>query len=164
MSERIIDLKKQLRELKAGERMAAFTGFSLSLGQGLPPKDGVLKIADFLRPDGSGYLTLTFQLDLGPDLAEHRAVAEAFQRLAAFASRADRVLGQARFGKGFDSMLCMDQGLSEGEVWYTAEVDIYYSGLRGRVRELVEGAILPGLAQIVAVTFEAPNWWEGRKD
>ncbi|KUG27853.1 hypothetical protein ASZ90_002291 [hydrocarbon metagenome] len=160
MTDRIIDLKKQLRELKAGEKMAAFAGFSLDLGEPLGTKDGVLKIADFIRPDGSGYLTVTFQLDLGPDLAEHRAVAQAFQRLSAFASRADHVLGRARFGKGFDYMLCMDQGLSEGEVWYTAEADIYYTGLRGRVRELVTQAVLPGLAAIVPVTFEAANWWD----
>jgi hypothetical protein len=122
--------------------MAAFR-FSLSLGQGLPPQGRVLKIADFLRPDGSGYLTLTFQLRLGPDLAEHRAVAEAFQRLAAFASRPTGSLARP-VRQGFDSMLVHGPGLSEGEVWYTAEVDIYYSGLRGRVRELVEGAICPG--------------------
>ena len=162
MSDRIIDLKKQLRELKAGEKMAAFAGFVLNLGEPFAAKDGVLKIADFIRPDGSGYLTVTFQLDMGPDTAEHRAVAAAFQRLAAFASRADHVLGRARFGKGFDYMLCMDQGVSEGEAWYTAEADIYYTALRGRVRELVTGAVLPGLAEILPVAFEDPNWWEDR--
>jgi hypothetical protein len=164
MTDRIIDLKKQLRELKAGENMAAFAGFALALGEPFPVKDGVLKIADFIRPDGSGYLTITFQLDMGPDPAEHRAVSAVFQRLAAFASRADTVLGKAKFGKGFDYMLCMDQGASEGEVWYTAEADIYYTALRGRVRELVVGAILPGLAEILPVTFEAPNWWGDRAD
>ncbi|MFZ5811528.1 MAG: hypothetical protein ACOY4F_05755 [Thermodesulfobacteriota bacterium] len=164
MSDLVIDLKKQLRELKAGERMAAFAGFSLPLGPDQSAKDGVLKIADFIRPDGSGYLTLTFQLDLGPDIAEHRAVAETFRRLATFASRADRVLGQARLGKGFDSMLCMDQGLAEGEVWFLAEADIYYSSLRGRVRDLVEGTVLPGLSEILGAVFEAPNWWDDRKD
>lgn len=162
MTDRIIDLKKQLRDLKAGENMAAFAGFVLNLGEALPPKDGVLKIAEFIRPDGSGYLTITFQLDMGPDPAEHQALGAAFQRLFTFAARADHVLGRARFGKGFDYMLCMDQGLSEGEVWYTAEADIYYTSLRGRVRELVEASVLPGLAEILPVTFEAPNWWEER--
>jgi hypothetical protein len=58
----------------------------------------------------------------------------------------------------------MDQGLAEGEVWFMAEADIYYSSLRGRVRELVEGAVLPGLSEILGVVFEAPNWWDDRKD
>lgn len=160
MSDRIIDLKKQLRELKAGEKMAAFAGFVLHLGDPVGDKDGVLKIADFIRPDGSGYLTLTFQLDMGPDPAEHNAVGAAFQKLFTFASRADHVMGKARFGKGFDYMLCMDQGVSEGDAWYIAEADIYYTALRGRVRELVGQTVLPGLAAILPVTFEDPNWWE----
>lgn len=161
MADGVIDLKKQLRELKAHEKLAGFAGFALDLGDGGPLKDGVLKIAEFVRPDQSGYLTLTFQTDPDPEPARREALAAVFDRFARFAQAADAATGQARFGQGFEYLMVVSEGLVDGDAWYLVDFDIYYKNLDGRLQTLVETAILPGLAGVMPVTFEPVNWWEG---
>lgn len=160
MAEDVIDLKKQLRELKAHERLSGFTGFSLDLGLGGTPKDGVLKIAEFVRPDGSGYLTLTFQTDVDPQPAARAALAGVFDRFSRFAQAADAVTGAARFGKDFEYIMVVTEGLADGDDWFMVELDIYYKTLAGRLRELIEQSVLPGLAAVMPVRFEPVTWWD----
>jgi len=160
MTDGVIDLIRQLRELKAHEKLAGFTGFSLDLGDGGPAKDGVLKIAEFVRPDRSGYVTLTFQTDPDPEPARREALGAVFDRFARFAQAADAVTGQARFGQGFEYLMVVNSGLCDGDAWFLVEFDIYYKNLDGRLQQLVAQAVLPGLAGVMPVTFEPVNWWE----
>ena len=160
MADGVIDLKKQLRDLKAHEHLAGFTGFRLDLGLGDAPKDGVLKIAEFTRPDGSGYVTLTFQTDPDPEPQRRAALAGVFDRFARFAQAADAVTGAARFGQGFEYIMMASEGLVDGDAWFLVEMDVFYKKLKGRLRELVEKAVLPGLAGVMPVTFEPVNWWD----
>ena len=163
MATGIIDLKQQLRELKAHEKLAGFTGFTLDLGLGGPPKDGVLKIAEFVRPDASGYLTLTLQTDPDPEPEKRAALVAIFDRFSRFAAAADAVSGLARFGQGFQYLMVVSDGLTDGDEWFVVELDIYYARLSGRVRPLVEDSVLPGLATVLPVVFEAVNWWDSEK-
>ncbi|MHC1713592.1 MAG: hypothetical protein AB9872_15700 [Solidesulfovibrio sp.] len=160
MADDIIDLKRQLRELKAHEKLSGFTGFRLDLGLGDAPKDGILKIADFVRPDGSGYITLTFQTDPDPEPAKREALAAIFDRFGLFAQAANSATGAARFGQGFEYMMFVSDGLDDGDAWFMVELDIYYVGLNNRVRALMETSVLPGLGAIMPITFEPVNWWE----
>ncbi|MEA4857259.1 MAG: hypothetical protein AAGU21_07700 [Solidesulfovibrio sp.] len=160
MAEDVIDLKKQLRDLKAHEQLSGFTGFSLDLGLGGAPKDGVLKIAEFVRPDGSGYMTLTFQTDVDPDPASRAALAGVFERFSRFAQAADAATGAARFGRGFEYIMVVSEGLADGDDWFLVELDLYYKNLRGRLRGLVEEAVLPGLAAVLPAGFEPVTWWD----
>lgn len=160
MSDGVIDLKRQLRELKAHEHLAGFTGFGLDLGLGGPVREGVLKIAEFVRPDASGYLTLTFQTDADPEPRNRAALAAVFDRFARFAQAADGVTGAARFGRGFEYIMVVTEGLADGDAWLLVEFDIYYKDLRNRLRGLIENAVLPGLAAVMPVTFEPVSWWE----
>jgi hypothetical protein len=160
MADGVIDLKRQLREIKAHEKLAGFTGFRLDLGDGGPGKDGVLKIAEFLRPDGSGYITLTFQTDPDPEPARRGALVAVFDRFSLFAQAADAATGAKRFGLGFEYVMVVSEGLVDGDVWFVVDCDLYYQKLAGRLRPLVEQAILPGLAGVMPVVFEPVNWWE----
>jgi len=160
MTKDSIDLQRQLRELRAHEKLSGFTGFRLDLGLGGPAKEGVLKIAEFIRPDASGYITLTLQADPDPEPEKRAALAAVFERFARFAAAADAVSGRARFGEGFQYIMIVSEGLTEGDVWFVVEFDIYYQGLAGRIRPLVEDAVLPGLAAVMPIVFEPVNWWE----
>ncbi|MFU2209058.1 hypothetical protein [Solidesulfovibrio sp. C21] len=160
MAEGVIDLKKQLRDLKAHEHLAGFTGFRLDLGLGDAPKEGVLKIAEFVRPDASGYLTLTFQTDPDPEPDRRAALAGLFDRFGRFAQAADAVTGAKRFGQGFEYIMIASQGLADGDPWFVVDMDFYYKNLAGRLRPLIEDAVLPGLAGVMPVTFEPVNWWD----
>ena len=160
MAEDVIDLKQQLRELKAHEQLSGFTGFSLDLGLGGQAKEGVLKIAEFVRPDGSGYLTLTFQTDLDDAPAPRAALAGVFDRFSRFAQAADAASGAARFGQGFEYLMVVSDGLADGDAWFVVELDIYYKSLKGRLRPLIEQSVLPGLAAVMPVRFEPVTWWE----
>lgn len=160
MSQDVIDLKKQLRELKANEQLAGFTGFSLELGLGGPAREGVLKIAEFVRPDHSGYLTLTFQTDADPDPRSRAALTSVFDRFARFAQAADATTGAARFGQGFEYIMIVSEGLADGDALYMVELDIYYKTLAGRTRDLIEGSVLPGLAGVMPIVFEPVTWWD----
>jgi hypothetical protein len=160
MAEDVIDLKKQLRELKAHEQLAGFTGFSLDLGLGGASKEGVLKLADFVRPDNSGYMTLTFQTDVDADPAVRAALAAVFDRFSRFVQAADATTGAARFGRGFEYIMMVSEGLADGDEWFLVELDIYYKSLRGRFRQLIEESVLPGLAAVMPATFEPVTWWD----
>lgn len=160
MAEGVIDLKRELRESKAHEQLAGFTGFSLDLGLGGTAKDGVLKIAVFTRPDNSGYITLTFQTDPDPEPPKRAALAGVFERFSHVVQKTDALTGQARFGRGFEYLMLVSEGLVDGDRWFVVELDIYYKDLRDRVRALVEAAVLPGLSALMPVTFEPVNWWD----
>lgn len=160
MSKEIIDLKRQLRELKAHEQLSGFAGFTLDLGLGAPAKEGVLKIAEFVRPDASGYITLTLQTDADPEVEKRAALAAILERFTLFAAAADETNGQVRFGQGFQYLMVVSEGAAEGDTWVVVEFDMYYRKLAGRVRSLIEQSILPGLAAVLPVTFEPVNWWD----
>ncbi len=160
MAEDVIDLKKQLRELKAHEHLSGFAGFSLDLGLGGPAKEGVLKIAEFVRPDGSGYVTLTFQTEPDDAPKAREALVGLFERFSRFAQAADAATGAARFGQGFEYIMVVSDGLVEGDAWFVVELDVYYKALKGRLRRLIEESVLPGLAAVMPAAFEPVTWWE----
>ncbi len=162
MGNRVIDLKKQLKQVKASERMVAFAGLHLDLGKANPDKDGVLKIADHVRADDSGYLTLTFMIDLDMDRESREMLSGVFTRFARFAERADTAVAvaAARFGTGFEYLMLINDGPDGGDMWFMAEVNLYYKALKGRTRELIETKIIPALAELLPARFEGVNWYE----
>ena len=61
--EEAYDLMEGLLTSKADEHLMGFAGFSRGAHPGVVASEGVLKVSAFHRPDGSGYLTLTFIQD-----------------------------------------------------------------------------------------------------
>jgi hypothetical protein len=67
------DPKKSYLAVKAHEKMIAYVGFGIQVGDDHRSKDGVIKISSFQRPYGGGYITLTFIVDTedGRELKDH---------------------------------------------------------------------------------------------
>ena len=57
MAEQHYDVDLDLRSSKADENMLGFSVFTRTAGLQLAALEGMVKIAAFHRPDGSGYLT-----------------------------------------------------------------------------------------------------------
>jgi hypothetical protein len=122
MSDLVIDLKKQLRELKAGERMAACDSpcpWARTGRPGRSAQDRGLHQAEWF-----GYLTLTFQIDLG------RISRNTGPWPKPSAGSRHSPPGPTRPwpgppGQGVRLHVVHGPGLAEGEVWFMAEADIY---------------------------------------
>ena len=146
------DVTESLLAGKADERMIAFAGFVALAADARGEAEGVLKIAAFTRPDGNGYLTLTFVIDLDAD-TERKGVLQG--RFAALDQ--DRLT--ARLGDDFEMLLDVPLN-SFGALpgFYVEELNIYFRRLAGNERNILEDRLVPLLSDLIGARFEPLDW------
>ena len=141
------DVTESLFSAKANEGMIAFSGFLT--GDASSPCEGVLKISAFRRPDGSGYLTLTFVIDL-------EGGRDGKAGLEARFARADQGTLAERLGPDFDMLLEVPLNpFAESPRFFVDELNLYFTRLAGRERLLLEDRILPVLSDLLVLRFDA---------
>lgn len=146
------DVTESLFSAKANEGMMAFNGFQMRAAAGVPVCQGVLKISAFTRPDGNGYLTLTFLVDLADGPGQRAALTERFRH-------ADQNALAARLGPDFEMLLEMPlNAFTESERFYIEEFNLYFRRLAGRERLLLEGIVIPVLTTLLDVQFDPMDW------
>ena len=150
--ETVYDISKINRSLKTDEKVIAFTGFSIDQDN-QTGKEGVLKISSFLRPDWSGYLTLTFIMDteadsrIQDDLARH------------FSSINENTL-RPHFREDFETVFqCPIEAPSKSPAWYFEEINIYFKMLKEKERHIIEQHLIPALEKMLPFHFEPVEWW-----
>ena len=146
------DITASLLAGKADERMIAFAGCVATATDASGDAEGVLKIAAFTRPDGGGYLTLTFVIDLAPGTTSRSGLQ------GRFAAVGQEVLA-ARLGADFEMLLDVPLN-SFGALpgFYIEELNLYFSRLAGRERIILEGQLIPLLAERIGLRFEPLDW------
>jgi hypothetical protein len=151
----VYDMSKITRSLKTDEKVIAFTGFSIDHDNQLG-NEGVLKISSYSRPDGSGYLTLTFIMDteadsrIQDDLARH------------FSSINENTL-RTHFKTAFETVFqCPMDALSKSPTWYFEEINIYLKMLKGKERQIIEQHLIPALEKMLPFHFDPLEWWDQR--
>ena len=152
------DAHKSYLTLKASEKMIAFAGYVIPLGEDGKTTEGVVKISSFHRPYGGGYLTLTFIVDKGED----EALIDRYQRL--YADLTEDTL-RPLLEKGFERMVKVNlDSLESSRAWYIEEINIYFHAVEGREKVLIEGQLLPAIEKLLPCKFDPVEWWpEGRK-
>lgn len=146
------DVTESLFSAKANEGMIAFSGFEMRAAAGVPACQGVLKISAFNRPDGNGYLTLTFLVDLADGPGKRAALAERFRQ-------ADQNALAAKLGADFEMLLEMPlNAFADAERFYIEEFNLYFRRLAGRERLLLEGVVMPVLSTLLDVRFDPLDW------
>lgn len=149
----VYDLSRITRTLKSNENVIAFTGFSIDSVE-RNAKEGVLKISSFLRPDRSGYLTLTFILDMGNDTSFQEFLASQFSDISENTLR-------PFFREEFETVFhCPIDTISDSPAWYFEEINIYFKTLQGRERRLIEQQLIPALEHTLHFRFDPLEWWD----
>jgi len=151
------DPKKSYLAVKANEKMIAYVGFAISLGETGETKEGVVKISSFQRGYGGGYLTLTFIVDRGQDETLLKQLEQIYTHLT------EEVL-KPLLGLEFERFVKVDlDSLEEIKGWEVEEINVYFRSVAGQEKKLVERIILPALEKTLPFKFEPVEWWpEGR--
>lgn len=148
----VLDLKQAVLDLKADERMIAFTGLTASFPEKGLEFPGVLKVAACTRGDGGGYLTLTFVVDVGEDPSLSGRLA---QRLGALTAEAL----EPYTGAELEMMVAAPLGsLASVGQWCLQEYSFYFHKLRGRERRLLEDLLLPAIRSLLGISFQTTEW------
>ena len=148
-----IDIRKTTLSLKADERMIAFAGFLIMPEKDGRGKEGVLKISAFHRPDGTGYLTLTFIVDTKDDQATREYLARVFKKF-------NETSVKPFFGREMTAFVKVPLDFVTGtEEWYVEELNLYFRSLQGQERHLIENRLVPGLATNLPFSFDPLEWW-----
>ena len=147
------DVTESLLSAKADEGMIAFAGFTVPEADG-SVHEGLLKIAALTRPDGNGYLTLTFMLDLDAGSGQEGASRTRF-------AHADQETLAARLGADFEMLLEMPLNtFAESSRFYIEEMNLYFRRLAGRERRLLEERVIPVLSELLEIRVEPLEWAE----
>ena len=147
------DPKKSYLAVKAHEKMIAYVGFQVRLGEKGVKKEGVIKISSFQRPYGGGYITLTFIVDTedDPELKDH--LKQIFNRL-----RQDSL--EPSLGKNMQKLVTVSlDSLEEIPEWYIEELSIHFSSFGERLDVLIEERLLPALESNLSFSFDPVQWW-----
>ncbi len=146
------DITQSLFSAKASEGMIAFTGFVVADVAHPEGGEGVLKIAAFTRPDGGGYLTLTFVVDLEGNAHQRSELQAQFRRV-------DQEVLTARLGPDFEMLIEVPLNtFAETTQFYVEELNLYFCRLAGRERQLLEDLAIPMLSQILGFRFDPLEW------
>ncbi len=146
------DVTQSLFSAKASEGMIAFAGFSASDAENAAGSEGVLKIAAFTRPDGGGYLTLTFVIDLTGNASQRSELQARFRRV-------DQDALAARLGPDFEMLIEVPLNtFAETTQFYIEELNLYFYRLARFERRLLEDRAIPTLGQLLNFTFEPLDW------
>jgi len=145
--EQAYDLMAGLLASKADERMIGFAGF---IQREAPPGggEGMLKASAFNRPDGSGYLTLTFIQDRG-------------QGAAALLAQVDQEAFRALLGPNFEMLIDIPLDVfATAPDYRVEELNVYFYRLQGREWALLETGVLPALSQLLGLEFKPLQAWQ----
>ncbi|MFZ4791308.1 MAG: hypothetical protein ACOYMW_10540 [Candidatus Competibacteraceae bacterium] len=146
------DVTQSLFSAKASEGMIAFAGFRVCDAENAAGSEGVLKIAAFTRPDGGGYLTLTFVIDLEGNANQRSELQARFRRV-------DQDTLAARLGADFEMLLEVPLNIfAETTQFYIEELNLYFHRLAGRERWLLEDQAIPMLGQLLDFVFDPLDW------
>ena len=145
--EEVYDLMASLVATKADERMIGFAGFSRVAGPGGEAGEGIVKVAAFQRPDGSGYLTLTFIQDR---TAGTRALL----------GQLDQERFRTLLGPDFEMLIEIPLDVfAAAPDFLVEELDVYFHRLQGQERALLETRLLPALSQVCALEIRPLQDW-----
>lgn len=145
--EEVYDLMASLLATKADEQMIGFAGFSRGSGPDEEAGEGLIKVAAFLRPDGSGYLTLTF-------IQDRAAGTEALL------GKLDQEAFRARLGRDCEMLIAIPlDAFAATPDFLVEELDVYFHHLQGQERPLVETRLLPALCQVCALEIKPLQDW-----
>ena len=148
--EEVYDLMEGLLASKADEQMMGFAGFSRGAHPGGGPLEGVLKVSAFHRPDGSGYLTLTFIYDRE-------------QGAGNLLDKPDQEAFRALLGPNFEMLIDIPLNtFSDLSDYVVEELDVYFRHLQGRERDILECSLLPALTQLLGLAFKPLQEWPPR--
>ncbi len=152
MAEQHYDVDLDIRSSKADENMLGFSVFTRTACPKLPALEGMVKIAAFQRPDGSGYLTLTFLID--------RDEAAPLPPSGRWIGPLDEAFLEARLGPRFemamDLMLPQD---SDASPVFIEEMDLYFRPLAEDALAMVAEELFPVLSDCLKLTFEPLEPW-----
>jgi hypothetical protein len=152
------DPKKSYLAVKANEKMIAYVGFTIHLGENHEKKEGVVKISSFQRAYGGGYLTLTFIVDRGED----EKLIEQLEKICA--NLTEKSL-KPLMGKEFERMVKVDLDMLEDiRGWYVEEINVYFRSMAGQEKILVESGLIPALENVLPCKFDAVEWWPEGKE
>ena len=148
--EEVYDLMTSLLATKADEQMIGFAGFSRLAGPEGQAGEGIVKVAAFHRPEGSGYLTLTFIQDR---TAGTRALL----------GKLDQGAFHALLGPDFEMLIEIPlDAFASAPDFLVEELDVYFHHLQGRERHLLETRLLPALCQVCALEVRPLQDWRPR--
>jgi hypothetical protein len=151
------DPKKSYLSVKAHEKMIAYVGFQVRLGETGVKKEGVIKISSFQRPYGGGYITLTFIVDTedNRELKDH--LKQIFNKLT-------QDFLEPSLGKDMQRLVKVSlDSLEEIPEWYIEELSIHFSSFGERLDVLIEERLLPALESNLSFAFDPVQWWPADK-
>jgi hypothetical protein len=147
------DPKKSYLAVKAHEKMIAYVGFQVRLGEKGVKKEGVIKISSFQRPYGGGYITLTFIVDTEADKESKDHLKQIFGKLTQDSLK-------PLLGKEMQKLVKVSlDSLEEIPEWYIEELSIHFSSFGERLDVLIEERLLPELESNLSFSFDPVQWW-----
>ena len=151
------DPKKSYLAVKAHEKMIAYVGFQVRLGEKGVKKEGVIKISSFQRPYGGGYITLTFIVDTEADDELKNHLRPIFEKLTQDSLK-------PVLGKEMQRLVKVSlDSLEEIPEWYIEELSIHFSSFSERLDVMIEERLLPALESNLSFAFDPVQWWPADK-
>jgi len=151
------DPKKSYLAVKAHEKMIAYVGFQVYLGEKGVKKEGVIKISSLQRPYGGGYITLTFIVDTEDDRELKDHLKQIFGKLTEDSLKPS-------FGKEMQQLVKVSlDSLEEIPEWYIEELSIHFSSFGERLDVLIDEKLLPALKSSLSFSFDPVEWWPADK-
>ncbi len=151
------DPKKSYLSVKAHEKMIAYVGFQVRLGETGVKKEGVIKISSFQRPYGGGYITLTIIVDTEDNIELKDHLKQIFGKLT-------RDSLEPSLGKDMQKLVKVSlDSLEEIPEWYIEELSIHFSSFSERLDVLIEERLLPALESNLSFSFDPVQWWPADK-
>lgn len=148
---------KSYLSVKAHEKMIAFAGFAVRVGEDSQNKEGVIKISSSQRPYGGGHFTLTFIVDTGDDKDLIKHLEQRFNGLTEDSLK-------SFLGKDMKKIVKVSlDSLEKIPEWYIEEVSVHLSKIEDRLNVLIEDRLIPALASSLAFSFDPVEWWPSDK-
>ncbi len=145
--EEAYDLMESLLASKADEHMIGFAGFSRRAHPDGGSIEGVLKASAFHRPDGSGYLTLTFIYDRE-------------QGAGNLLDKPDQKSLRGLLGPNFDMFIDIPLNtFADIPDYLVEEMDVYFHHLQSQERVVLESSLMPALTQLLGLDFKPLQEW-----
>ena len=145
--EEVYDLMEGILASKADEHMIGFAGFNRKVPAGGEGVEGVLKVSAFHRPDGSGYLTLTFIYD------RNRGAGNLLEK-------PDQETFRTLLGPNFEMFIDIPLNtFSDIPDYVVEEMDVYFYHLQGREQPILKSSLLPALTELLGLDFKPLQEW-----